>query len=322
MTEAHGSLKRLGREETRRDHDSRRNDDLGGLNALVLHATKVRWIVSMLLLVMVFGCATDDGRFAFANRKPLRIGVAPSYPPVIFEEDGEILGIEADLAHSVANALGRRAVFSSYPLSELIDALEAGEIDVVMSGLSITPERSKRIRFTAPYMKIGQLALIRSSELVRLGRKRSVYRSGVRVGYERRSTGEKFVATELPHAISFAFDDVDSGIRSLRAARIDFFIHDAPTIWRLAGDPASRDLQGLYHLLTGGVSCLGRATRRPETANAPRCNTLSLEARGTHRTDRESLDSGSRYAPLGREGSVHFPDATRTRTNVGSALES
>jgi polar amino acid transport system substrate-binding protein len=202
------------------------------------------------LAAIAAGCATDDGRMAFANRKPLRVGIAPSYPPVIFEEDGEILGIEADLAHSIAEALGRRAVFSRYPLGELIDALEAGEIDVIMSGLSITPERSKRIRFTAPYMKIGQLALIRSSELVRLGRKRSVYRSGVRVGYERGSAGERFVATSLPRATSFAFDDVDSAIRSLRAARIDFFIHDAPTVWRLAGDPASRDLQGLYHLLT------------------------------------------------------------------------
>jgi polar amino acid transport system substrate-binding protein len=49
---------------------------------------------------------------------------------------------------------------------------------------------------------------------------------------------------------SFAFDDVDSGIRSLRAGRIDFFVHDAPTVWRLAGDPTSNDLQGLYHPLT------------------------------------------------------------------------
>ncbi|HIG70131.1 MAG: transporter substrate-binding domain-containing protein [Myxococcales bacterium] len=250
MTEAHWSLERLGRQEARSDLRSRRHDDLEGRNPLAPRATKVRWIVSLLLLAMVFGCATHDGRLAFANRKPLRIGVAPNYPPVIFEEDGEILGIEADLAHSIADALGRRAVFSSYPLSELIDALEADEIDVVMSGLSITPERSKRIRFTAPYMKIGQLALIRSSELIRLGRKRSIYRSGVRVGYERGSTGEEFVARQLPRAISFAFDDVNSAIRSLRAARIDFFIHDAPTIWRLAGDPASRDLQGLYHFLT------------------------------------------------------------------------
>ena len=64
------------------------------------------------------------------------------------------------------------------------------------------------------------------------------------------TTGERFVATELARATSFGFDDVESGLRSLRAGRIDFFVHDAPTIWRIAGDPQQRDLHGLYQLLT------------------------------------------------------------------------
>ena len=40
------------------------------------------------------------------------------------------------------------------------------------------------------------------------------------------------------------------GLRSLRAERIDYFIHDAPTIWRIAGDLRHRDLHGLYRPLT------------------------------------------------------------------------
>ena len=54
----------------------------------------------------------------------------------------------------------------------------------------------------------------------------------------------------LPGNLNISFEGVDAGIRSLRAGRIDYFIHDAPTVWRLAGDPTSRDLQGLYHPLT------------------------------------------------------------------------
>ena len=208
------------------------------------------WGLSLLVLVLGLGCAGDAERRAFLNRPALRVGISPTYRPVIFEEDGVVMGIEADFAHSVGEALGRRIVFERYPFSGLIDALERGEVDVVMSGMSITPERAERIRFTAPYMKAGQLALIRSSELVRFGHRRSIHRSGARVGYERGTTGEEYVATRLLRATSFAFDNVDAGIRSLRAGRIDFFVHDAPTVWRLAGDPTSNDLQGLYHPLT------------------------------------------------------------------------
>lgn len=218
----------------------------------ILRSRRLRtlWLLPLLVAAFAMGCAGDAAQRAYMNRPALRVGISPTYPPVIFEKDGVVLGIEADLARSVGDALGRRIVFERYPFRELIDALERGEIDVVMSGMSITPEREERIRFTTPYMKIGQLALIRSSELVRLGRRRSIHRSGARVGYERGTTGESFVATRLTQARSFAFDDVDSGIRSLRAGRIDFFVHDAPTVWQLAGDPTSNDLQGLYHPLT------------------------------------------------------------------------
>ncbi len=223
-------------------------------NSLLAKRPKARsrpyHVLVIAVMVLALGCTGGIGRPAFLDQPPLRVGVAPTYQPVIFEQDGVIVGIEADLARALGQVLGRPIAFERYLFSELIDALERGEIDVIMSGMSVTPEREERVRFVTPYMKVGQLALIRSSELLRLGQRRSIYRSGARVGYARGTTGEEFVANRLMRARSFAFDDVDSGIRSLRAGRIDFFVHDAPTVWRLAGDPTSNDLQGLYHPLT------------------------------------------------------------------------
>lgn len=194
---------------------------------------------------VLLGCA------GLGDRRPvLRVGVAPDYPPVVYEQDGEIVGIEADLARLVGDALGRRIEFVRYPFDGLIDALLRGEVDVLMSGLSITPERAERVAFTVPYMDVGQLTLIRARDLARFGRIQGLRRIGARVGYERGTTGERFVATELTRSESFGFDSVEEGLRSLRANRIDYFIHDAPTVWRVAGDPMQRDLHGLYRPLT------------------------------------------------------------------------
>lgn len=203
--------------------------------------------LTLLALALVCLACTSAGG---PRGRVLRVGVAPTYPPVVYEQDGEIVGIEADLAHGIGARLGRRIVFERFEETELLDALERGDVDVVMSGLSITPERSERVSFVVPYMQAGQLALIRSSDLGRFGRIQTIRRSGARVGYVYGTTGERFVATELARATSFGFDDVESGLRSLRAGRIDFFVHDAPTIWRIAGDPQQRDLHGLYQLLT------------------------------------------------------------------------
>lgn len=212
------------------------------------------------LLLAGFACASPGG----PRGRALRVGVAPTYPPVIFEQEGEIVGIEADLARGLGDRLGRRIVFERLAEAELLDALERGDIDVVMSGLSITPERAQRVAFVAPYMEAGQLALIRSADLARFGRIQTIRRSGARVGYVAGTTGEQFVATELSRATSFGFDDVEAGLRSLRAGRIDFFVHDAPTIWRVAGDPQQRDLHGLYQRLT--LEELAWAVRRDDAA--------------------------------------------------------
>jgi ABC-type amino acid transport substrate-binding protein len=203
-------------------------------------------------------CRTNDS----SRGRSLRIGVAPTYPPVVFEQDGEIVGIEADLARGLGLRLGRRIAFARFEEDDLIPALERGDIDVVMSGLAITPERAARVQFATPFMASGQLALIRSADLGRFGRIHTIRRPGARVGFQYGTTGERFVATELARATSFGFDDVEAGLRSLRAGRIDYFIHDAPTVWRIAGDPAQRDLHGLYQLLTSEE--LAWAVRRDE----------------------------------------------------------
>jgi polar amino acid transport system substrate-binding protein len=238
---------------------SRSQDRFQGTSAI--RTPGLRFFLLVLLVAVWTGCV---GRFGESGRSALRVGISPDYPPVAFESDGEIVGIEADLAQIVGDTLGRRIVFERYPFVDLIDALERGEIDVVMSGMSITPERAERVSFTEPYMQVGQLALIRTSDIARFGRTQLIRRSGARVGYQHGTTGERFVATQLTRATSFAFDDVDSGIRSLRAGRIDYFVHDAPTVWRLAGDLNARDLQGLYHPLT--VEYLAWAVR-PENTN-------------------------------------------------------
>jgi ABC-type amino acid transport substrate-binding protein len=220
-------------------------------------------IATGLLLV---GCA-----FSGVGRGPvLRVGTAPTYPPVVFENESEIVGIEADLARMVGNKIGRRLVFQRYAFPDLLDALERGDVDVVMSGLSVTPERSARVHFTDSYMQVGQLAVIRTQDLARLGRIQWIRRPETRVGYQRGTTGEVYVANQLTRSVAFAFDSIDDGLRSLRAGRIDYFVHDSPTIWRLTGDPAHRDLIGLYRPLTD--ERLAWAVRRNDTELARRLN--------------------------------------------------
>lgn len=180
----------------------------------------------------------------------LTVGLSPDYPPLQFKESGQLMGIEVDNARSVSKILGMRLKFVEQPLEQLLDSLEQGKIDVIMSGLSVTPERQQRVEFTAPYMRVGQMAIMHISKAGRFAQPWSIYRPGVRIGVEPETTGARFAEKELGEAEVSYHADPEQAFDALRNDRIDLYIHDAPTSWRLATGDGEDDLISQYRPLT------------------------------------------------------------------------
>lgn len=201
------------------------------------------------------GCAVpveEDGKTveSVASRSVLRVGLTPNYPPVVDRIDGEFAGIEIDLANEAAKGLDKRFQFIELPFEQLIPALTSGEIDIIMSGMSITAEREQQIAFTEPYLHIGQMAITRVAEVQRLGSVTALLNAPITAGFEPGTTGETFVKTNMRNAKPMSVPSIDAAVEALRSRQIDVFIHDAPTAWRIGSDAAYQDLIGLYWPLT------------------------------------------------------------------------
>ncbi|MDG2308773.1 MAG: transporter substrate-binding domain-containing protein [Candidatus Binatia bacterium] len=181
---------------------------------------------------------------------PLRVGLSTSYPPVAFEKDGQLGGLEVDLARAVGAEIGKPIEFKTMEFKELIPALQAKKIDVIMSGMSVTEERAKSVDFVQPYMRVGQMALVSSEEFSRFADPGRLNASGAKIGFVQGTTGGRYVAASLPKATKVAVESADKGVAALRDGSIDLFIHDAPTIWRVSLDPKERELLALYEPLT------------------------------------------------------------------------
>lgn len=203
----------------------------------------------LLIGLAVSGCVTRGPAVAQEEEtKVLRIGVDPVYPPLAFEERGEVMGMEADLGRRFAASLGREAVFVKRRFPDLINALIAGDIDIIMSGMSITRERSARVRFTTPYLRVGQVCLVRRRDAEELLYNLPGF-SG-KVGVVRGTTGDLFVQGGMPEAERREFDRVEAAAAALIAGRLDIVIHDAPSVWWLASVNESRGLTTLPMFLT------------------------------------------------------------------------
>jgi len=197
---------------------------------------------------------------------PLRVGIAPIYPPLAFKENGEIKGVEVDFANKLAQSFGVKLDLVELPWDKLIPALNSGQIDVIMSGMSITPERSKLVNFTQPYLEVGQMAIIRKADLDKLRNAEAMNTAGTRVGVLNNTTGERYARRAMNNAQIVGFDTVDAAIVALQNNQIDVFINDAPTIWRITANLAKEhpDLVGRYQPLTTEDLAWAVSKKKPE----------------------------------------------------------
>lgn len=201
-----------------------------------------------------------------AQAQTLRVGMAPEQPPLVFRDGERIVGLEADNARAVGEITGRGAQLLAMDFSELIPALEQGRIDVIMSGMPVTPERAARVQFVEPYLQAGQMAIMQTDRVSRFGQPWAIYREGIRVAVITDSAGEAFARRDLGDAAVLAYSAVPDAMAALRAGEADLFVHDAATSWMLATADAHADLISQNQLLTEVP--LAWAVRRDDPALA------------------------------------------------------
>ena len=187
---------------------------------------------TLILFTLVFffgGCAAPLPKEP--PRPPLRVGVFPYYPPMIFKKNGEIRGAEADMAVGLAKKLGREARFIELGWEQLIPALMDGKIDIIMSGMSITDVRKARVRFAEPYLKIGLVTLMRAGDVSKFNSLTSIRESFSTIGVVQGTTSETFVRRNFLKAANIiSFQKASEAPNLLVNMRIDLFVHDAPSI--------------------------------------------------------------------------------------------
>lgn len=189
---------------------------------------------------------------AAADAPPLRVGMAPNYPPLAFKDDGTLKGIEVDFAEKLGPALGRKIEIVETEWEQLPEALADKKIDLVMSGTSITEARKERVNFTDSYLTVGQMAIVREADFPTLREPDAMDQPSSRVGFVSRSTGEAWARANLKKAKLHGYTNTAEGVAALENNQIDYFVQDAPAVWRVTGGIMNQHptLRGLYRPLT------------------------------------------------------------------------
>lgn len=90
------------------------------------------------------------------ERGKLMVGMSTFVPWAMRSTEGELIGFEIDVATKLAEDMGVEVEFVPTAWSGIIPALLAGNFDVIIGGMSITPQRNLTVNFTIPYANSGQ----------------------------------------------------------------------------------------------------------------------------------------------------------------------
>jgi polar amino acid transport system substrate-binding protein len=163
------------------------------------------------------------------ENKELRIGMSGSQPPLnVKSRTGELIGFEVDLAQGISSALGAKAKIITMPFGDLLAALNDGKVDMVMSGMAITAERSTQASFIGPYLMSGKSILTKSDVLARASDSESFNRGDLKLAALANSTSQKFVEQVAPEATLVKVQDYNEAVEKLISGEIDALVADMP----------------------------------------------------------------------------------------------
>lgn len=178
--------------------------------------------------MLLTGCGGGEKKAAPAKEKVMKVACEPTFAPFEFQKEGskEFSGFDMDLIRAIGKQAGYKVEISNMGFDALIPALQAGNIDVVCSGMTINPERQKVVDFSDPYYKSGLIILVNkdNKEI-----KSVADLKGKKLGCQIGTTGEK-KANSVGAAKVVSFNANSEAVMELKNKGIDAIINDSPVV--------------------------------------------------------------------------------------------
>lgn len=177
--------------------------------------------------MLTAGCGGSDNADKNAE-KVLRVGTEPTFAPFEFQKEGskEYTGFDMDLARAIGKQMGYKVEIQNMGFDALIPALNAGNIDMVAAGMSITEERQKAVTFSDPYYTSGLIVMVNKDNTeVKSVKDLEGKRIAVQIG----TTGEN-KARSVKDAKVTAYNTNTEAALELQNKGVDAVINDSPVV--------------------------------------------------------------------------------------------
>ncbi len=170
------------------------------------------------LLVLVLFLCTSCGK----NENELVMVTEAGFAPYEYYEDGEIVGVDVDIAKEIAKEMGKELVIKDVAFDSIINEVNSGKADFGAAGISYDEERAKQIDFTINYATSKQVVVVREGSSIDDIDKISNQKIAVQLG----STGDMYVTDNYPNAEIVRQKKYLAAVQDLKSAKVDLIVMD------------------------------------------------------------------------------------------------
>ena len=98
---------------------------------------KLLMMAVLALSAVLVGCSGSK------DANVIRVAVSPASPPMLYEKDGKIMGVDYDIFTAYCKSRGCTMKITTYDWQGMLGAVSSGQADVAFSGISITDKRKE-----------------------------------------------------------------------------------------------------------------------------------------------------------------------------------
>lgn len=160
------------------------------------------------------------------DRGKLIVLMEAAFRPFTWKEAGELKGFDVDLGREIAKDLGVPIEFREREFGLLATDLIQGNGDLVISGITVTPERALECSFSEPYFLTRTVALLAKPRADGVRTIKDLDRPERRIIAQKSSTGENAAKRHLPNARLDTMGSEDLCALEVVQGRADAFIYD------------------------------------------------------------------------------------------------
>ena len=175
---------------------------------------------------LAFGTASAQAE-KVSTPKVLNVGCEGAFAPFTFIDDqGKISGFDIDIIRAIGESLGYKVNINVLPFDGLIPALVTSNIDLIISGFTITEERAKKVDFSDPYYMCSLTYLVHEKDVKELDSLNKL--NGKQVCVQIGTTGALYAQSHLVEATIKQFNSPPETYLELQNSGCRAVINDKP----------------------------------------------------------------------------------------------